>query len=198
MNDKLFNEKIAVLNHDAGCSVFYSGGCTCDLQARRAKVIQETTSPLRYHHDAHVYRLQVVDESAPPPDPSATYFAETGADKGVVAFLDFHRVPSQTDAICIDYMATRDDQRGKGHATALVDKLYGMFTDAAWIEWGDSLPANSDLATTKQIVRPLRVENERLRAALHDVMGACGPACCSDCDAYYVAKKALDNKKENQ
>lgn len=38
MNDELFNEKIAVLNHDAGCSVFYSGGCTCDLQARRAKV----------------------------------------------------------------------------------------------------------------------------------------------------------------
>jgi hypothetical protein len=38
MNDELFDEKIAVLNHDAGCSLFYSGGCTCDLQARRAKV----------------------------------------------------------------------------------------------------------------------------------------------------------------
>jgi hypothetical protein len=38
MNDELFDEKIAVLNHDAGCSLFYSGGCTCDLNARRAKV----------------------------------------------------------------------------------------------------------------------------------------------------------------
>ena len=131
------------------------------LSARRnpAPVIQETTSPLQYHHDAPVYRLQVVDESAPPPDPRATYFAETtrtvrkgkngqplktprvevtpGADEGVVAFLDYHRVPGQTDAIYIDYMSTRDDQQGKGHATALVDKLYGMFPDAAWIDWGD-------------------------------------------------------------
>ena len=45
-------------------------------------------------------------------------------------------------------------------------------------------------------VRDLKAENERLRAALDDVMGACGPACCSDCGAYYVAKRALDGEKE--
>jgi hypothetical protein len=70
--------------------------------------------------------------------------------------------------------------------------------------------ANSDLATTEQVVRALRAENERLRAevaderaeserlcsALEEVMGACGPACRSDCDAYYVAKRALNGEKE--
>jgi hypothetical protein len=41
-----------------------------------------------------------------------------------------------------------------------------------------------------------RAESERLCSALEEVMGACGPACRSDCDAYYVAKKAIDNTKE--
>ena len=41
----------------------------------------------------------------------------------------------------------------------------------------------------------LRAERDRLRAALHDVMGACD-AECAGCGAYYVAKKALDDTKE--
>lgn len=41
----------------------------------------------------------------------------------------------------------------------------------------------------------VKAENERLRAALHDVMGACD-AECAGCGAYYVAKKALDGAKE--
>jgi len=41
----------------------------------------------------------------------------------------------------------------------------------------------------------LRAERNRLRAALHDVMGACD-AECAGCGAYYVAKKALDGEKE--
>lgn len=49
MNDELFDEKVAVLNHDAGCSLFYSGGCTCDLQARRAKV----EAKIEKHDAAH-------------------------------------------------------------------------------------------------------------------------------------------------
>ena len=36
----------------------------------------------------------------------------------------------------------------------------------------------------------LRVENERLRAALEAVMGACDAECAA-CGAYYVAKRAL-------
>jgi len=41
----------------------------------------------------------------------------------------------------------------------------------------------------------LRAERDRLRAALHDVMGACD-AECAGCGAYYVAKRALDGEKE--
>jgi hypothetical protein len=41
-----------------------------------------------------------------------------------------------------------------------------------------------------------RDESERLCSALEAVLGACGPACCSDCGAYYVAKRALDGEKE--
>lgn len=44
-------------------------------------------------------------------------------------------------------------------------------------------------------VSGLGAENERLRAALDDVMGACD-AECAGCGAYYVAKRALDGEKE--
>ena len=47
---------------------------------------------------------------------------------------------------------------------------------------------------TEFVLRLLN-ENEALRAALHDVVGACDAECAA-CGAYYVAKKALDDTKE--
>jgi len=74
-----------------------------------------------------------------------------GAGDNVVAFLDYHVLPGTrhlgpkgrasngSDAIYIDYMATRNDFYGRGYAKALVQKLYADHADAAWIDWGSIL-----------------------------------------------------------
>ena len=87
---------------------------------------------------------------------------------------------------------------GKDDVVWLVQEVERLRAEAKRADEEATKLANSDLATTEQIVRALRAEiaderaeSERLCSALEAVMGACGPACCADCDAYYVAKKAL-------
>lgn len=128
----------------------------------RAEVTQGE-SPLKYNHGYTVERLAFVDPSAPAHPEKSTYFAETqrkitrgptgrplknpkfepipGAEPGVVAFVDFHVLPNtghdgKENAIYIDYVAARDDQRGRGNAKVLLERLYKSYAKAAWIDWG--------------------------------------------------------------
>ena len=84
---------------------------------------------------------------------------------------------------------------GKDDVVWLVGEVTRLRAEAKRADEEATKLANSDLATTEQVVRALRVENDALRAALEAVMGACD-AECAGCGAYYVAKRALDGEKE--
>lgn len=113
-------------------------------------------SPLVYDRSPHVERVELVDPSAPPPDPRDTYFAEgwqkirygkngrllkvprieiiPGAPQDVVAFVDFHEV--MPGYVYIDYMKTREDYKGRGLARILVDALTGKYGVDATYDFG--------------------------------------------------------------
>lgn len=84
---------------------------------------------------------------------------------------------------------------GKDDVAWLVGEVERLRAEAKRADEEATELANSDLATTEQVVRALRAEHDaeikRLRGALYTVMGACD-AECSACGAYYVAKRALD------
>jgi GNAT superfamily N-acetyltransferase len=130
---------------------------------RRNPIAPQAGSPLVYHHGYPVFRLAFVDPSAPEPTSPQAYFTETtrtiregangrplkkprvevtpGAGPGIVAFVDYHLLPGTgkngaTEAVYIDYVAARSDQRGLGHARALLAELYREHRHAAWIDWG--------------------------------------------------------------
>lgn len=108
----------------------------------KAKAIVPT--PLQYpRFGPGRRRMQLLDTDAPPPAPRETYFAETkrelrtktgakyktpryettpGAHPNAVSFVDYHeRGPNYS---YIDYMKTRNDSRGAGHARELVSAIY--------------------------------------------------------------------------
>lgn len=100
--------------------------------------IVEQDCPLDYGVGLPVRRMALVDSSAPPAPDGETYFSETlqrstpdgrrlkrpkkvpGAGPRVVAFADWSLTP---DWLTIHYVATRRDQRGRGHMTSLLDDL---------------------------------------------------------------------------
>lgn len=118
-------------------------------------IFEETESPLDYPGGTRT-RLQVRDANAGAPGARDVYFAEThrtvkrgargqplkrprkvvvpGAGEDVVGFIDF-RTPRNT--VEIDYIAVREDQRGRGIARLLVDELYSRYHDVDWINFGD-------------------------------------------------------------
>ena len=127
--------------------------CFSDLST---VAIVEDVPPLVYYRSANMLRLAAVDPAAPPPPPWAIYFVPTkemlrtktgrtykkpryktvpGAAPGVVAFLDYHvtRYPDTPNyTIYIDYVKTREDQRGRGLMCLLLDALWSKYPGASF------------------------------------------------------------------
>lgn len=121
---------------------------------------RDSASPLTYRRSADVQRLAICDlEVRDPPGRGDTYFAEIGRwrkrarsgrllkrpvleeiipgvdDNCIVGFLDYtRRGPGYW---YLDYMATRQDQRGKGYARRLVEEFFARRAEpGATIHWG--------------------------------------------------------------
>lgn len=111
------------------------------------EVIEQGPTPLDYQTSADIRRLAVVDYDAPPPDPKDTSFAggtqKTSrgkskikpAEPGTVAFIDYSLYDSGK-RVFIHFMETRRDQRKKGYASQLLDRLYKDHHDKEEINWG--------------------------------------------------------------
>lgn len=140
-------------------------------------------SPLDYHRSGNVQRLSLIDPESPEFAKGDVYFAGTkeyvhrgpsgrrlkkpklrdvpGAEPGTLAFLDFHKEGS--DYIYIDYMKTRQDSRGQGHARRLVDELVNKYGENATYDFGRILNP-----TMGKIQKELKA---RLEAAGGNVIG---------------------------
>ncbi|NDC25693.1 MAG: hypothetical protein EBZ49_16400 [Proteobacteria bacterium] len=129
---------------------------------REALLMNSGPSPLSYDRSGAVQRISLVDTAAPGHPKGDTYFATTtsfswygpsgrrlkrpkeetvpgAADEGTVAFLDYHEISFSDrglSAIYIDYMKTRSDSRGKGHARALVDALVEKYGTEVTYDFG--------------------------------------------------------------
>ena len=120
------------------------------------EVQQAGPSPLTYSRGGNIQRLSLVDTESSDFQKGDTYFAQTkqhiwrgasgrrlkkpkeeiipGAAPGTVAFLDYHDMGD--NFIYIDYMKTRTDMRGQGHARRLIDKLIKVFGRDATYDFG--------------------------------------------------------------
>jgi len=127
---------------------------------REALEVQQVgPSPLTYNRGGNIQRLSLVDTESPEFQKGDTYFAQTkkhiwrgpsgrrlkkpkeeivpGAAPGTVAFLDYHDMGD--NFIYIDYMKTRNDMRGQGHARRLIDELIKIFGPTATYDFGKML-----------------------------------------------------------
>ncbi len=131
--------------------------------ARRyaAQKFQWTRSPLSYNVSGTAKRLGLIDSEAGDPDERETYFAETqkelrkknyqrykkrrfetvpGAEPGTVAFLDYHEFPNYYDDgktyLYLDYVSTRNDRLGQGHARKLFEGLLKKHGKDAHYDFG--------------------------------------------------------------
>ena len=117
---------------------------------------EELKSPLVYQKDPNVKRLSLVDTESPEFKKHDQYFAALkrftytgdtgrrlknprevvtpGAAPGTIAFLDYH-IPSE-NFIYIDYMKTRNDMQGQGHAKKLIDELVNRHGKDAYYDFG--------------------------------------------------------------
>lgn len=117
-----------------------------------------TRSPLSYR-GGPAKRLALIDPAASPPGERDTYFAETkrelrkknrqryenpryevtpGAEPGTIAFLDFHE--NQYDgkpSLYLDYVKTRNDRTGQGHARLLFEEILKKYGRDAEYDFGD-------------------------------------------------------------
>jgi hypothetical protein len=119
------------------------------------QVVDQGGSPLVYNRAGGVQRLALVDPDAGDPKRFDRYFApqfrthtrgrklrrlkkpvleDPGASEGTVAFLDYHRWGG--DAWYLDYIKTRQDHRGAGHARRLIAEFYKKHRRAELIHWG--------------------------------------------------------------
>jgi len=119
------------------------------------QVVEQGASPLVYHKSGNVQRLALVDPSISEPGKHDRYFADQyrtwtnrgkprrlkkpvldskGAEPGTVAFLDYHNWGG--DGWYLDYISTRHDHRGAGHARRLVAEFYKRHRNAEIIHWG--------------------------------------------------------------
>ena len=113
-------------------------------------------SPLTYQRASNIQRISLVDDESPEfkkgdvyfsPTKKHTYYGDSGrrlknprtedvpgSAPGTVSFLDYHILPGGT--VYIDYMKTRNDMRGQGHAKRLVDELLQKFGKEATYDFG--------------------------------------------------------------
>jgi hypothetical protein len=113
-------------------------------------------SPLQYNRSPNTQRISLLDDESPEFKKGDVYFSPTkkyshygdsgrrlktprteevpGAAPGTVAFLDYHVLPGGT--VYIDYMKTRNDMRGQGHAGKLVDELLRKFGKDVTYDFG--------------------------------------------------------------
>ena len=113
---------------------------------------REVDSPLEYARSGNVKRIALCDSSVTePPGKHDSYFAEIErwrkftkggrrlkkpkldeiipgvSDVCIIGFLDYHKrstVSSGATFWYIDYMKTREDMRGQGSASQLIEKFY--------------------------------------------------------------------------
>lgn len=121
--------------------------------------MQTVKSTLKYAGIATPDRLQIIDETAGP-DPGPAYH-RAGTKKplkyfpfsGLVAWLDY---TVTADSVYIHYFIVRDDQRNKGLARQLLNRLYDQFPDVRRIQWGDIMhPAAKKLFLEMRDTRPV-------------------------------------------
>lgn len=122
--------------------------------------IEELKSPLTYNRAGDVNRISLIDKSSPPFEKHDSYFDEItkqitynrktgkiykkpkvevtpGAAPGTVAFLDYHTyIFSGEKYVYIDYMKTRRDMRGQGHARLLINYLKNKFGTNSVYDFG--------------------------------------------------------------
>ena len=135
-------------------------------------------SPLVYQRAQNIQRISLVDDDVTDFKKGDVYFAATkkynhygssgrrlknpqvedvpGSAPGTVAFLDYHVLPAGT--VYIDYMKTRSDMRGQGHARKLVDELLQKFGRDVTYDFGHIMNPSigkiqKDLETKGYIVR---------------------------------------------
>ena len=126
-----------------------------------AQKFQWTRSPLTYNVSGNAKRLGLIDSEAGEPDERETYFAETqkelrkknyqrykkpryetipGAEPGTVAFLDYHEFPDYygdgKTYLYLDYVSTRNDRLGQGHARKLFEGLLGKYGKDSHYDFG--------------------------------------------------------------
>lgn len=114
------------------------------------------SSPLSYGRAGNVQRISLIDPDSPEFQKGDVYFAGTkekvyrgpsgrrlknpklrdvpGAAPGTLAFLDYHE--EGPDYIYVDYMKTRMDARGQGHARRLIDELVKKYGEDATYNFG--------------------------------------------------------------
>ena len=117
---------------------------------------EHSISPLEYQRVPNVQRIFLADDESPEFKKGDVYFSPTkkytnygsngrrlknpkteevpGAAPGTVAFIDYHILPGGT--VYIDYMKTRNDMRGQGHAKKLVDELLQKFGKDVTYDFG--------------------------------------------------------------
>lgn len=113
-------------------------------------------SPLSYNRSNEVQRISLIDPESPEFKKGDVYFSPTkeyefrgpsgrrlkkpkskdvpGAEPGTVAFLDYHE--QSPGYVYIDYIKTRQDARGQGHARRLVDELVNKYGEDATYHFG--------------------------------------------------------------
>lgn len=130
------------------------------------RIEHQGPSPLDYRQSAYVHpdRMAVIDPSAGGPAPAEFGFAErrtkvwtnpeTGrslkkprelveppAAPGTVAFVDYSH-PRSPDELHINYMRTRNDQRGQGHAARLLRHLISQH-EGGYVDFGKMMSPES-------------------------------------------------------
>jgi len=140
--------------------------------------VETGQSPLEYGRSPRSERISLVDPYASPAGPSDPYFAKTwrtvrygrsglplkrprreqlpGSPPGTVAFLDFHVLPDGN--VYVDYILTRNDNRGMGHATWLVNELIRRFGNDVEYDFGDVVSPYAE-----KIVRALKIRGHSVR-----------------------------------
>jgi hypothetical protein len=136
-------------------AVLFRWGSAQRVALRHAsQKFQWTRSPLSYNVSGTPKRLGLIDSEVGDPDERETYFAETQKElrkknrqrykkpryETVPAFLDYHEFPDYYDDgktyLYLDYVSTRNDRLGQGHARKLFEGLLKKHGKDAHYDFG--------------------------------------------------------------